>query len=896
MRSDRIVRVFRGLSAATGTLGFVLGAAHAAGPAAAESAEPLAEVVVTGSRVRGEAPVGAAVTTLDRGAIEASPTVTVDRMLQELPQVFDLGISENSRGQPGGSGNIVYANSINLRGIGPNATLTLVDGHRATSNGRSVNPSILPTLGLERVEIVADGASAIYGSDAIAGVVNLIPRRSLDGGEGLARYGRSADGAFDEYQLGLAWGKVWDGGQLMLAFEHVFRSNLSGDERDFFADADQRSRGGNDYRVTACSPGTIIAGTTTYAIPVGGVTAANASSLVAGTANRCNSIHGQDLFPEQKYNSVNSTFTQRVNDWFTVFADGFFSKRDYLRRPADATATFTVPNTNPWFVQPPGFTDTSYRVAYSFADDLPNNVQSGYAQSWELTPGVRFKLPGDWRLEALVTYGRTHDEANTSVGLNTAALNAAAASSDPAAAFDPFGLHRTSASTLALLGNQIFFAPTLGRFTGYEARVDGALFGLPAGDVKIAAGYEGQQIKVDLGSARGAPTTPLLYRHYSRRVDSVYGELLVPLVGSSNALPLIRRLDLTVAGRYDKYDDVGNTSNPKFGLDWSPLDGVKLRASYGKSFRAPLIAEIYGNSNNLFQQNYQNPAGGPPIIGSALSGPNLDLAPETATTWSVGVDWEPLQDLRLSLTRFDVDYKNQVNGYLSDLTILTRAAQFAGTGIILQGAAARDRVLELLAAGVLPVGAFPGGSAANTTVFVDGRNTNLGRSVTTGYDFQLNYRLRTANAGGFAFNLGGTYLTKFATAITPAAPMIDKLNTIFNPLRFKGRAALAWDREPLGAQLAVNYVNGYSNTNVTPVQSVGSYAPVDLALSWNVAASFPDNGLASGLLLGFDLRNVFDEEPPYVNLAPNGNGSGGYDATIANPVGRQFALSLRKKW
>ncbi len=896
MRDHRICRVFRRLGAGAGFIVTALGGAHAAEPTSGANAEPLAEVVVTGSRVRGEAPVGASVTTLGRSEIEAAPTVTVDRLLQELPQVFDLGISENSRGQPGGSGNIVYANSINLRGIGPNATLTLIDGHRATSNGRSVNPSILPTLGLERVEIVADGASAIYGSDAIAGVVNLIPRRSLDGGEGIARYGRSADGVFDEYQLGLAWGNVWDGGQLMLAYEHVFRSNLSGDDRDFFANADQRARGGNDYRVTACSPGTIIAGTVTYAIPAGGVTPANASGLVAGTANRCNAIHGQDLFPEQTYNSVNATFSQRINDWISVFADGFFSKRDYVRRPADFTATVTVPNTNPWFVQPPGFTGTSYRVAYSFAGELPNNVQTGYAQSWELTPGVRFKLPRDWQLEALVTYGRTHDEANTSAGLNTGALNAAVASADPAAAFDPFGLHRTSASTLALLGNQIFFAPTLGRFIGYEARVDGTLFGLPGGDMKLAAGYEGQQIRVDLGSARGAPTTPLVYRHYGRRVDSVYAELLVPLVGSANALPLVRRLDLTVAGRHDKYDDVGDTNNPKFGITWWPLEGLSVRGSYGTSFRAPLIAEIYGNSNNLFQQNYQNPAGGPPIIGSALSGPNLDLAPETATTWSVGVDWEPLDALRLSLTRFDVNYENQVNGYLSDLTILTRAAQFAGTGIILQGDAARDRVLELLAAGVLPVGAFPGGNAANTTVFVDGRNKNLGRSVTTGYDFQASYRLDTQDSGAWAFALSGTYFTKFQTAITPAAPMIDKLDTIFNPLSFKGRASVAWNRGAYGAQLAVNYVDSYRNTNVTPAQSVSAYSPVDLALSWNAGTSFPDHVLASGLLVSLDVRNLFDEDPPYVNLAPNGNGSGGYDASVANPIGRQFALSLRKKW
>ena len=115
----------------------------------------------------------------------------------------------------------------------------------------------------------------------------------------------------------------------------------------------------------------------------------------------------------------------------------------------------------------------------------------------------------------------------------------------------------------------------------------------------------------------------------------------MPLVGDANHMTGIYDLDLDVAVRYDNYSDVGNTTNPKYGINWAPIEGLTIRGSYGTSFRAPQFAEIYGNSNNLFQQNYQNPAGGSaPLPGSALSGANLELAPETATTWSVGVDWE----------------------------------------------------------------------------------------------------------------------------------------------------------------------------------------------------------------------------------------------------------------
>ena len=190
------------------------------------------EIVVTGSRIRGAAPVGSTVIAVDRRAIEASGAVTTDRLLKEIPQVFDLGTSENSRGQSGGNSNITFGNSINIRGIGPYATLTILDGHRVVNNSRSVDPSIIPSLGLERVEVVADGASAVYGSDAIAGVVNLIPRRTLNGVETIGRMGFANN--FQESQFGVAAGKTGDWGQVMLAYEHVSRSNLSGDDRDFF--------------------------------------------------------------------------------------------------------------------------------------------------------------------------------------------------------------------------------------------------------------------------------------------------------------------------------------------------------------------------------------------------------------------------------------------------------------------------------------------------------------------------------------------------------------------------------------------------------------------------------------------------------------------------------------
>lgn len=851
------------------------------------SAESGDVITVTGSRIRGVAPVGSPLIQLDRGEIEQSSAVTTDRLIRELPQVFDLGVSENSRGQAGGNSNITYGNSVNLRGIGPYATLILVNGHRAVTNTRSLDPSVMPTLALERVEVVADGASAIYGSDAIAGVVNLIPRTSFDGFEVLGRYSVADD--FDEYQVGGVFGKTFDRGRVMIAYEHVERSNLSGDDRSFFT-ADQRDQGGRDFRVNQCAPGTIIVDGVTYAIPEGGVTPANAGSLTPDTANLCSSQQGQDLFPETSYDSVYGNYAFDITDNLTFFGDGYFSHRDFRRYGAYPNTTLTVPDTNAFFVDPSGSGATSVQVGYNFMNDFPKSQTAGGTESWQAVNGLRLALPNDWQAEVSVGYGKSDDTSNSYDGINNAALNAALASSDPATAFDPFGLNRTSQAVLDGINNQIFLAPTLNELLLYTANLDGPIFNIGGNQARLAVGFERQEIDSSLGSARGAPTNQVVFRDFSRNVNSGYAELFLPVVGGANASQGLERLELTAAVRYDDYSDVGDTLNPKFGIVYAPTGSISFRGSYGTSFRAPLFGSIYGNSNAMFVQRYLDPTSPTgTTVGLARSGPNLDLAPEEATTWTAGADWSPTENLTFALTYFNVKYEGQVNAYLSDLAILGREAAFEGTGLILRGQAAADQVQEFLDQGIPILGAPP----SPITLFVDGRNYNLGVSKTAGFDFQAGYGFETQSLGSFDFNLNGTWLTKYEVAITDQAELVDRLDTLFNPLDFKARASATWRYGASTARVQVTYVGGYENDFVTPVQQVDAYKPIDL--SWRYDLS-DVGGLANGLTLGVDVRNIFDEDPPYVNIAPSGNGSGGYDATTTNPVGRTFSFSLNKRF
>jgi iron complex outermembrane receptor protein len=867
------------------------GQAFAQAAAAPAASTDLDEIVVTGSRIRGATPVGSTVTTVSRQDIQLAAPVSTTALLQRLPQVFNLGVSETSRGQSGGSGNITYGSSINLRGLGPYSTLTLVDGHRAVPQGTTgfaVDPSIIPTVALGRVEVVADGASALYGSDAVAGVVNLVLRRDFEGVEASIR-GGSGD-AYDERQASLIGGFGWSGGNFMAAYEYSFHDNLSGLDRDFFR-GDLSTRGGRDFRVVQCNPGNIVVGGVSHAIPAGGVTAATADQLVPNTTNRCDNAQYQDLLPEQERQSFVTAFDHEFNERFRIFGDAFWSRREFVNHVGAQAAALTVRNVNPFFVAPPGSTATSVTVNYSFGDQLPSNDTHGFSEAYQATLGTDIAVFGDWNLEASYSYGRDTERSTSQYGINNAALAAALARTDPATALNPFSTAPNDAAALQDLANQLFIAPGDTHFQGWELKLDGPLVTLPGGALRAAIGYEGQRLTSVSGLINGTWAAPVhaIPPEVSRTVNSAYAEVLVPFFGAENARPGLRELTLDLAVRSDHYSDLddGYTVNPKYGINWAPVDGLKFRATYGESFRAPTFSQIYGNSSALYVQNYSDPTKGGAITqGVTLSGGNLELEPETAQTWTFGVDLAPGDNFRLDLTYFHIDYEKQITSYLSDLTILNRESQFDGTGIIVRNpdpAFIANLVATKPIRGVLP---------NPVTLYVDGRTNNLGTSIAAGYDLSGSYTIDAGSAGKIDLGLTSTWFDTYEVAITPAADRVDQLNTIYNPLRFKARANGTWSRGGFLGGVYVNYLDAYDNNLASPAQKVDAHTTVDLNLSY----TFQGTGFAEGLRVGIDAVNVFDADPPFVNIAQSPNGGGGFDPTLNNPVGRIVGLTIAKKW
>jgi iron complex outermembrane receptor protein len=880
------------------------------GSIAAEQAElQAADIIVTGTSIRGVAPVGSALISVGRTEIDASPAVSTGALLQETPQVFNYGISDSSRSGSGGSGNITYSQGVNIRGIGPFATLTLINGRRVVPQGTvgaTVDPSTIPTIGIDRLEIIADGASAVYGSDAVAGVANIILRRNYKGLEVSARQGFGAD--YRDFQASAIAGKTWSTGQVTLAFQHSYRSNVNGRDRDFYQ-ADLRPRGGLDYRSNLCAPGNIVVGGVSYAIPEGGATSAN---LVPNTQNLCDDITYTDIIPQQEYNSASLTFDQDITNGVRFYFDGYLARRDFSRLTATQQTSFAVPSNNPFYVAPAGVTpppcaasvgapagSRCVTVQYSFADVLgPTQVTDGYSKGFQGTAGLVIDLPREWKLDVYGSYGYNDDRAFArTFTVNTGALSAALRSSDPATAFNPFGTGGNNPAVIAGIADYLVMTPGPGgraKQVAAEAKLDGPLFELPGGAVRSALGLE--YLRMDLKTGQFSGTFDNVsgkLMQYIRTVKSAYGELFVPIFGDDNAVPGFYSLDLDVAVRYDSYSDAGSTTNPKIGVNWQPIRGLRAHGSYGRSFRAPGVTQIVpANGGGFYIQNYFDPTVGHVVQGVAQSGPNRNLEPETAETWSLGLDYQPefVRGLKVGLNYFNIAYDKQIFSYLSNLNVLRQEAIYSS--VILRDAAAQARVLEQMAAGV-PLNRGTMDQLLAATVYVDGRNRNLGSSKTTGIDFDLSYQFETENIGAFNLTLRGTKFISYDMAITPTSPALDRLNFIDNPLEFRARGAVGWSKGGASIITRVNYQGSYNNDLAAPTAKVSSYTTVDLIATYTIQSS---SRVFNGLRFGLEATNLFNVNPPFVDLAPVNNGGGGYDPQAASPIGRIVAISFNKKF
>ena len=875
-------------------------------PGGDEIRETPADVVVTGSNIRGVAPAGSPLVRINRTQIEQTGSGSTQDFIRTIPQNFTGGQSQitDLRSQVGLS-NVAKGTAVNLRGLGADETLVLVDGRRLAPSGSGdfVDISAIPIDALSSVEILTDGASATYGSDAISGVINFRLRSDLSGGQTRLRYGSSTDGGAAEFSFSHIQGATWAGGHVIAGVQYQQRAALFARDRDFTASYDLRPLGGGDYRSTFSSPGNITSPTgLAGAIPSGSGASLTSADILRGQTNLQNNAEDTTTMPKQTSYSGFISISQKVGSNLEIYSEALASRRDVSYSSTAPSATLSVPSTNAYRVANglglPGTTPIT--INYSFINDLgPTNTR---AQSTAVSAvlGARYNLPSSWKVDIYSIFGLSRQSSHTGIldqrsAADGGGLATALASGTMATAFNPFSGGRVNnASVLGtFLGDSISMSRS--RVWSGNIKVDGELFDLPAGAVRVAAGGEARKEwydgTVQTAYAAGTPAAPSTNVHGSRNVFAEFGEIFVPIFSARNHIPMFETLELSASVRHDDYEGFGDTSNPKVGVRWSPGLGITFRSSWGTSFRAPRLSDL----KSPLAVQYISRAlrfGGPDRTGNGstdlvvLSGGNPHLVPERGETWTAGLDFSPeyVAGLNVKLTYYNVRVKDRLGSVsISSALILANTAPYEG---IVFFTAPSDADVAAAVAGASSVTGAPYGPGVTDAIY-NTSLSNISQVKTSGLDISVDYG-RDISIGRLGFNFQASKILNFENQLSAGSAWIPQADIIGRPIDFSGRATVSLTTPVWSTAASVNFKDDYKDTSATVPRTIKANATFDVFGSLELGAL--SRALGS-LRLTFALNNVFNKRPPFTDSA-----GFAYDGANYSPVGRTFTLEIRAKW
>ncbi len=733
--------------------------------------------MVTGTHITGVDNKTAPILSFDRADIERSGYATTEDFLGSLPQnVKSTANSPDGILIPGqGINNIENSTAVNLRGLGTNSTLTLLNGHRIapSSYGTGVDISMIPLSAIERIEILTDGSSAIYGSDAVGGVVNIILRKDFNGEETSARFEALTRGGGEQKQIGQSVGRTWDGGGVLAVLQFQDANAIHSTQRDF----------------TANLP-----------LPT-------------------------DIYPDSKKYSGALSAHQSLAAELELFADVLAEN------------------------------DHGFRAWTSGGQFSQIQLESNTTNSASVNAGLRWQPFGDWHLETSALFSQV----STLDRIDYTPSN--------------FGYNNGGP-----------YLRNLSSIKAGDAKLDGTLLHFGESSVKAAVG--GSYRREDFSSLfvyNGVDNAT--HRH----VSAAYAELYAPLVTPSNALPLVRKLELSAAVRRDAYSDFGARANPRIGLYWSPIESLGIRASFSTSFRAPNPSEIIDDTtaNAAFvESGFLLPGG---TSGNVLFFGNQILGPETSHNLTLGLEYQPevLHGTRLSLNYYRIHYANRIvnapfaeNLFISPQLYGPLIKQFttdAAVAAFLSALTPPQMLYDFTDKGTGLTGvryAFPYG------------DLNAAREFTEGLDVSEHSTVALSGHNKLFIDLNTTYMRTIDTTYCAGCVATDLINTYGNPLKLRLRGTLGWSDGTFSANSALNYADTYTDTNVVPFGRVGAFTTLDLNLGYRLPWKLPTS-------LAFSVANLFDANPP--RTAPAFN-KVEYDPANADPRGRSMALQLRSQW
>jgi iron complex outermembrane recepter protein len=851
----------------------------------------LEQVLISGSAESGtQLLLGTQLFQYSRIDIDRSGLATPEDFLRTMPQVFGGGPTQDTvLGREAGT-NSAHGSGINLRGLDAGATLVLIDGKRIAPSGTAGafdDISNIPLSIIDHIDILPDGASAKYGADAVSGVVNFVTRSNFSGLQTQARGGGVTNGSMGERQFSQLFGNTRDSGSELLSFEYFQRDPLQAKDRSQYA-SDLTPFGGSNFDTPIGNPGTILAGNQLWAIPkVQNGKPLTAADLTSGSGNLYDQYQGTDITPGEKRWSVFAKENQRLTDDTRLHFEGLYTRRnvtDLLTSSVPLVAS--VPESNPFYVNPTGasgpITVLEGSAAFFGPPTFENQIDTG-----NFSLGLATSPFEGWTGSGYVGYTFETQHFIQHGSFNQTALDAALSDPNPATAFNPFGdATNNNPATLASIAGVVSHqsVSTLGT-TGITAT--GRTLRLPGGDLEFSLGAEYRIQKfhsTDVVPGAGITGTGGL----SRNVRAEFAEVRIPIVGESNQIDWVRRLELSLGARYEDFSDVGGATIPKIGLHWGLDRDWSFRGTWTKSFKPPNLTDMAASGSESIVTRLNNPnspSGITPVL--SLFGSNSGLRPETARSWSFGTDFVPqtVPGLSLSMTYFNINYANRITDAQVTADALTQPSfdwlftrnitpaqlTYACTHTVFQGSQA-----DCLTSGV--------------TTILDNRLRNIALLKTNGMDLIGRYSFES-RGGRFDFGLNGTYLFRYAQSNTPTSPLDNIVSTQNNPINLRARGSAAWTQRGLGVATFVNFENSYRDTLSVPSRGVSPWTTIDLQLSYETTADTP--GWLGKTQFVLNAQNLFNVNPPFLN---NGAVGIGYDQENADLYGRMVSLEVRKRW
>jgi iron complex outermembrane receptor protein len=859
-------------------------------PALAQEQE-VQRVTVTGSSIKQIAGESALpVTIMKADEFVGKGMTTIEEVLSSVAANQQTTVGSTSIGFDGGG-----KSSANLRGLGDDRTLVLLNGRRLANHpfdGSSVDLYAIPFAALDRVEILRDGASHIYGTDAVAGVINFITKRSFTGVSATAEaiVPQQTGGREKRGNVTLGMGDLEkDGYNIFGVVDYHDQGRVRSIDRPYSSTGIQPQHGINKTSGTTFPANFFsakgITGNPRFASGCFAPDTVPQAGNGVTDMGTCRQDYARlvDDVPDTKQTTAYVKGALRFGTYGLASLDYLHSESENISRIAPPPLTgLKMRATNKWY---PGGAGGTPAVSGLTGEDLTINwrpLEAGNRTSKNLGVSDRVVLNVEgsafgWDWAGGANYAQTRvtqdfiggyvKDALIQPGIDSGMLN-------------PFGQQDAQGAAYLrdalLIGNAL---NTKARNVGVDVRGSRDLMALPGGQLALAVGaehrsensrYTVNHATVDQASIyRATALFGVKDKDASRKLSAIYAEMVAPLH---------KTLELQFAARSDKYSDAGSTFNPKIGIRFQPVKQAMFRASANTGFRAPTLYELHSPAFDTYTVGaYSDPLlcpggvakpGVNPLtachsVQPGKSGGNPDLQPEKSRSYSAGVVVEPFKDLTVSLDYWHIKVTDGIGAALTEAEIFDKADEY------------RDR--------------FHYNASGTALEYVNLSSlANLGIRKSAGVDLTLQYRFPRTSFGSFDTWFNGTYVTSNVWQLTPDSEPFDSIAVYNGATRWKHNAALRWLNGAWSATLSQRYTSGYEDQNAVAAQFRRDVKANSVWTLSGAYTGFRNTTVTAGI------KNLLNTDPPFSNQ--NANPQTGYDPRFADPVGRSYYIRVTHKF